>query len=56
MRSIEKLSHEEEELRLLINSIKNTLTDIPYDFHYDNVDDDDDDYSDENENEGNYAK
>lgn len=41
MRSIEKLSKEEQEVKLLINSIKNMLTDIPYNFIYE----------DENENE-----
>ena len=47
MGPVEKLTNEEEELKELINSIKTTLTDIPYDFHYDNVDDDDND--DDNE-------
>lgn len=34
MRSIEKLSQEEKELDILIGSIKNVLTDVPYDFMY----------------------
>lgn len=43
MKSIQKIDHDEKELRLLIGSLKNVLTDVPYDFVYDNVDDDDDD-------------
>lgn len=35
MRSIEKLTQEEKEVKVLISSLKNVLTDIPYDFMYD---------------------
>ena len=34
------LVQEEKELRLLIDSIKNVLTDVPYKFMYDGEDDD----------------
>lgn len=34
MRSIEKLSQEEKEVKILINSLKNVLTDVPYDFEW----------------------
>lgn len=36
MRSIEKLSQEEKEVKLLINSLQNVLTNVPYDFEWDN--------------------
>lgn len=49
MRSIVKSTQEEKEVRLLINSIKNTLTDIPYNFMYDKDDDDIDEDSWEDE-------
>lgn len=42
MKSVQKLSQEEKEVKLLINSLKNVLTDVPYDFVYDNDDDDED--------------
>lgn len=32
MRSIERLSQEEKEVKVLIDSLKNVLTDVPYDF------------------------
>ena len=32
MRSIERLSQEEKEVKILIDSLKNVLTDVPYDF------------------------
>ena len=35
MRSIEKLSQEEKEVQVLIRSLKNVLTDVPYDFEWD---------------------
>lgn len=40
MRSIEKLSKEEQDVKLLINSIKTMLTDIPYNFMYEDTDED----------------
>ena len=43
MKSIQKLSSEEKEVRLLIDSLKNVLTDVPYDFVYDNADEDEED-------------
>lgn len=43
MKSIQKLTQEEKEVELLIGSLKNVLTDVPYDFVYDNDDDDDND-------------
>lgn len=45
MKSIQKVDQYEKELKLLIGSLKNVLTDVPYDFMYD---DDDNDDSDEN--------
>ena len=48
MKSIQKIDREEREIELLISSLKNVLTDVPYDFMYDNVDDDDDNFEDEN--------
>ena len=48
MKSIQKISQEEKEVKLLIGSLKNVLTDVPYDFIYDNEEDDEDD--DENYN------
>lgn len=47
MKSIQKLSKEERDVKMLIESIKDVLTDVPYDFVYDNAEEDDD-YSDEN--------
>ena len=41
MRSIEKVSQDEKEIKVLIGSLKNVLTDVPYDFMYDNVEDED---------------
>ena len=35
MRSIDKLSQEEKEIKVLISSLKNVLTDVPYDFEWD---------------------
>ena len=35
MRSIEKLSQEEKEVKVLISSLKNVMTDVPYDFMWD---------------------
>lgn len=47
MRSIVKtatqISQDEKEIKVLINSLKNVLTDVPYDFMYDKSDDDVDD-------------
>ena len=34
MRSIDKLSQEEKEIKVLIGSLKNVLTDVPYDFEW----------------------
>ena len=34
MRSIEKLTQEEKEIKVLISSLKNVFTDVPYDFEY----------------------
>lgn len=42
MRFEMRMSKEEIEVRELIESLKNTLTDIPYDFEYDEDDDSDD--------------
>lgn len=42
MKSIQKLSTEEKELKVLISSLKNVLTDVPYDFVYNNDGSDDD--------------
>lgn len=39
MRSIDKLSQEEKEVKILISSLKNVLTDIPYDFEWDDEED-----------------
>ena len=39
MRSIEKLSQEEKEVKVLISSLKNVMTDVPYDFMWDDEDD-----------------
>ena len=39
MRSIEKLSQEEKEIKVLIGSLKNVLTDVPYDFTWDDEED-----------------
>lgn len=35
MRSIERLTQEEKEVKILISSLKNVLTDVPYDFEWD---------------------
>lgn len=43
MKSVQKLSQEEKEVKLLISSLKNVLTDVPYDFVYDDNDDEDND-------------
>lgn len=34
MKSIQRLSQEEKEIKLIIDSIKNVMTDVPYDFEY----------------------
>lgn len=47
MRSIQKLTKEEMEVKELIASLKNTLTEIPYDFEYDSDDEDDRDINGE---------
>ena len=39
MRSIEKLTQEEKEVKVLISSLKNVLTDVPYDFEWDDEND-----------------
>jgi hypothetical protein len=39
MRSIDKLSQEEKEIKVLISSLKNVLTDVPYDFEWDDEED-----------------
>ena len=51
MRSIQKLSKEEIEVKELIANLKNTLTEIPYDFMYtyDNLEDED--VTEDNDNE-----
>ena len=36
MRSVEKLTHEEKEIKVLISSLKNVFTDVPYDFEWEN--------------------
>ncbi len=41
MRSIDKLSQEEKEIKVLISSLKNVLTDVPYDFEWDDEEDGD---------------
>lgn len=52
MQQLNAISSEEKEVRLLISSLKNVLTDVPYDFMYEadtydcNDDDDDDEYYD----------
>ena len=38
MRSIERLTQEEKEVKVLISSLKNVLTDVPYDFEWDDED------------------
>ena len=40
MKSIQKVSQDEKEIKLLISSLKNVLTDVPYDFMYKDRDDD----------------
>ena len=40
MRSIDKLSQEEKEIKVLISSLKNVLTDVPYDFEWDDEEED----------------
>ena len=35
MRSIQKNDCDEKELKVLISSLKNVLSDVPYDFMYD---------------------
>ena len=51
MKSIQKVSQEEKELKVLIASLKNVFTDVPYDFMYENVNDnvDDDDNNEDDE-------
>ena len=41
MRSIDKLSQEEKEIKVLISSLKNVLTDVPYDFEWDDENEED---------------
>ena len=41
MRSIDKLFQEEKEIKVLISSLKNVLTDVPYDFEWDDGDEED---------------
>lgn len=41
MRSIDKLSQEEKEIKVLISSLKNVLTDVPYDFEWDDGNEED---------------
>jgi hypothetical protein len=43
MRSIDKLSQEEKEIKVLISSLKNVLTDVPYDFEWDDGNEEDND-------------
>lgn len=50
MRSIQRLTKEEVEVKLLLESLKNTLTEIPYDFEYDDDDKDNRDIIDDSEN------
>ena len=38
MRSVDKLSQEEKEIKVLISSLKNVLTDVTYDFEWDDED------------------
>lgn len=42
MRSIDKLSQEEKEIKVLIGSLKNVLTDVPYDFEWDDGNEEED--------------
>lgn len=35
MRSLKRLTQEEKEVKVLISSLKNVLTDVPYDFEWD---------------------
>ena len=42
MRSIDKLSQEEKEVKVLISSLKNVLTDVPYDFEWDDGNEEED--------------
>lgn len=42
IKSIQKVSQEEKEVKLLIASLKNVLSDVPYDFMYDDDEDDND--------------
>ena len=51
MRSIEKLSQEEKEVKVLINSLKSVLTDVPYNFEWEEQIDDG-----SNEKENEYGK
>ena len=49
MKSFQKMNQEEKEVKLLISSLKNVLSDVPYDFVYDDDDDnenDDEEYYD----------
>ena len=38
MKSIQKIDAEEKEIKILINSLKNVLTDVPYDYLCDDCD------------------
>lgn len=46
MKSIQKVSQDEKEVKLLISSLKNVLTDVPYDFVYEDDENDEDEYYD----------
>lgn len=41
MKSIQRLSQEEKEVKVLISSLKNVLTDVPYDFEWDDGNEED---------------
>lgn len=56
MRSIEKLSQEEKEVKVLIGSLKNVLTDVPYDFMWDTDNYIDDNKQSEDKGEENYGE
>lgn len=50
MQSLNNLTPEEKELKVLISSLKNVLTDVPYDFVYDDYEEfDDNDEIDDDE-------
>lgn len=46
MKSIQKLDQSEKELQLLIGSLKNVLTDVPYYIDSEDDDEDEDEYYD----------